>query len=191
MNYSYVRGHAQVLRIGFHPHRPSHGVEQYYFLKDGKVSKMYDTVEEAYEDLDAKKIKFTSREVYSTIQTVVDDNSVVDEGDIDESNYTEEQKAVKNLSLASLTHIAREINGDDKTPAKFKDKSKAIEAIGKAGKQKIVRAMLLNGGTTVLEVQDMFKISKAYARDIIAKIQAKGEAVVKDGDTFKIEEKAA
>jgi len=81
------------------------------------------------------------------------------------------------LPLARLAQISAAIN--ETKVKRFKDKNTAIKAIGRTSKQNLVKALLTTGGASVDEIQALFSIRKAYARDIISKLQKKGVEIAK------------
>lgn len=82
------------------------------------------------------------------------------------------------LPLARIAKMVAVVTGE--RVKKYKDKPSAIKALGRPPKQKIVLALLKTGGATVGQIEDLFKIRRAYARDIISKLTLKGEKIEKE-----------
>ena len=87
---------------------------------------------------------------------------------------------LKSLALSRIAAIVADLTGE--RPKKYKDKNSAIKAIPKTSKQNLVLATLRTGGMTVGEIEGAFGISRAYARDIISKLELRGEKISRDDD---------
>lgn len=78
-------------------------------------------------------------------------------------------EALKSLPLARIASISAYINGT--RTKRYKDKPTAIKSIGKLSKQRIVEGMLVTGGTGIDTIENLFGIRRAYARDIVSKLE--------------------
>ncbi len=88
---------------------------------------------------------------------------------------------LKSYTLAELCRMDAAINGFDK-PKRHKDKATAIKSIGRPTKQRLVLAMIANGGATVDAIVAALDVKRAYARDIICKLVKKGHRIERQDD---------
>lgn len=108
---------------------------------------------------------------------------------LDEEKPDMPTKTLASLDLNRLSAIAMTVHGAKRRP-KFSTKKAALRSIeeGRVTKQAVVLG-LLQDGVTVTEIEETLGINRAYARDIIAKLQLKGYAIEKKGDVFRLRAK--
>lgn len=87
---------------------------------------------------------------------------------------------LKKWPLARIAKVVSILTGE--RVKRYKDKASALKAAGNPSKQRVVLALAKTGGVTLDELQKNFAIRQAYARDIFAKLKAKGEKITQSED---------